>query len=55
MDEAEIERLARQVIAETGAVSARDLGKVMPALMSRTAGAADGKLVNQVVRRLLES
>jgi uncharacterized protein YqeY len=55
MDEAEIERLARQVIAETGAVSMRDLGKVMPPLMGRLAGAADGKLVNQVVRRLLES
>jgi uncharacterized protein YqeY len=55
MEEAEIERLARQVIAETGAVSARDLGKVMPTLMGRVAGAADGKLVSQVVRRLLES
>ncbi|HXF62602.1 MAG TPA: GatB/YqeY domain-containing protein [Caldilineaceae bacterium] len=55
MDEAEIEQLARQVIAETGATSARDLGKVMPVLMGRVAGAADGKVVSQVVRRLLES
>ncbi|RIK53612.1 MAG: glutamyl-tRNA amidotransferase [Chloroflexi bacterium] len=53
MDEAEIERAARQVIAETGATSARDIGKVMPALMARLAGAADGKVASQVVRRLL--
>lgn len=53
MDEAEIERAARQVIAETGATSVRDIGKVMPALMARLAGAADGKAASQVVRRLL--
>jgi uncharacterized protein YqeY len=53
MDEADIERVARQVIAETGASSARDLGKVMPALMARLAGSADGKVASQVVRRLL--
>ena len=53
MNEAEIEALARQVIAETGATSARDLGKVMPVLMARVAGSADGKLASQVVRRLL--
>lgn len=53
LDEAEIEAMARQVIAETGAASARELGKVMPVLMARLGGAADGKLASQVVRRLL--
>lgn len=53
MDEAEVEALARQVIAETGATSPRDLGKVMPVMMARVAGTADGRLVSQVVRRLL--
>jgi hypothetical protein len=53
MSEAEIEALARTVIAETGATSVRDLGKVMPVLMARVAGAADGKVVSQVVRGLL--
>lgn len=53
MGEGEIERMARQVIAETGATSARDFGKVMPVLMARLAGTADGKLVSQIVRRLL--
>lgn len=53
MSEAEIETLARTVIAETGATTVRDLNKVMPVMMARTAGAADGKVVSQVVRRLL--
>ena len=53
LNEGEVEALAREVIAATGATSARDLGKVMPVLMGRVAGTADGKLVSQVVRRLL--
>jgi len=53
LSEAEIETLGREVIAATGSTSARDLGKVMPVLMGRVAGTADGKLVSQVVRRLL--
>ena len=53
LGEAEVETLARQVIAETGAASVRELGKVMPVLMNRVDGRADGKLVSQVVRRLL--
>lgn len=53
LTEDEVETLARQVIAETGATSPRDLGKVMPVLMARTGGSADGKLVSGVVRRLL--
>jgi len=53
MGEAEIEALARTVIAETGATSVRDLNKVMPVMVSRVAGTADGKAVSQVVRRLL--
>jgi uncharacterized protein YqeY len=53
LSEAEVEVLARTVIAETGATSVRDLNKVMPVLIARVAGSADGKLVSQVVRRLL--
>jgi uncharacterized protein YqeY len=49
----EIVEAARQVIAETGASGARDIGKVMPALMQRFRGRADGKDVNEVVRELL--
>lgn len=54
MGEAQIEELVRAVIAETGAASLRDLGKVMSAAMARAAGQADGKTVNATARRLLE-
>ena len=53
LTEAEIESLARAVIAETGATSARDMNKVMPVMVARVAGSADGKLVSQIVKRLL--
>jgi uncharacterized protein len=54
-DAAEIERAVCQVIAETGAGSPRDVGRVMKPALERLGPAADGKLVNQVVRRLLGS
>ena len=49
----EIVEAARQVIQETGASGARDIGKVMPALMQRFRGRADGRQVNEVVQQLL--
>ena len=51
----EIEAIARQVIAETGADDPKLMGAVMGKLMPKikAAGQADGKLVNQVVRDLL--
>jgi len=53
LSDAEIQILAQEVITAVGATSARDMGKVMSALMERVAGQADGRAVNQVVRRLL--
>jgi len=52
-DEAEIERVVREVIAETGAEGPKDMGRVMKPALERLGPAADGKVVNQVVRRLL--
>ncbi len=49
----EVEAEARQVIAEVGATSPRDMGKVMKPLLTRLKGRADGALVNQIVRELL--
>jgi len=53
MSRPEIEALARQAIAETGAQSPAQVGAVMQRLMPQVKGKADGKLVNQVVRELL--
>jgi len=49
----EIAALVRDAIAQTGAASAKDMGKVMGVLMPKVKGKADGKLVNEVVRDLL--
>jgi hypothetical protein len=49
----EIEAEARAVIAEVGAASARDMGRVMGPLMQRLQGRADGKAISDVVRSLL--
>jgi uncharacterized protein YqeY len=52
LDRAEIEALVRQCIAESGAASKKEMGKVMQLLMPKVKGCADGKLVNQVVLSL---
>jgi uncharacterized protein YqeY len=50
----EIDAAVAEAIAETGASSPRDMGKVMKAVMPRLAGKnADGKAVNDAVRRKL--
>ena len=55
MSEAEIEVVAQAAIAQVGATSPKQMGAVMSAIMAQVGGKADGKLVNQVVRRLLSS
>lgn len=53
LSEAELEEIVRAVIAEKGATSMKELGSVMSGVMARVTGVADGKAVNQIVRRLL--
>lgn len=53
MSRDEIAALVQDAIAQTGAASAKDMGKVMGVLMPKVKGRADGKLVNEVVRDLL--
>lgn len=53
LERAEIENLARQAIAATGAAGKKDAGKVMQALMPQVKGRADGRLVSQIVQTLL--
>ncbi len=49
----EIQAAARQIVQETGASGAKDIGKVMPVLMQQFQGRADGREVSEVVRELL--
>jgi hypothetical protein len=50
----EINAAVAEAIAETGAASLKDMGKVMKAVMPKLAGKnADGKAVNEAVRRTL--
>jgi uncharacterized protein YqeY len=54
LDPAEIDRAVDEAVAETGANSAKDLGKVMKAVMAKLAGrGADGRAINEAVRRRL--
>lgn len=53
MDADEIRVLAVAVVADVGATSPKEMGAVMGKLMPQVKGKADGKLVNQVVRELL--
>jgi uncharacterized protein YqeY len=53
-DPALVERAVADAIAESGATSAKDMGKVMKAAMAKLAGqTVDGKVVNELVRKKL--
>ena len=53
MDDKTIEKIIKKVIADTGASSMADMGRVMGASMKEIAGQADGKRVQIIVRKLL--
>lgn len=53
LSDEELGKLVAGAIAETGASSPQEMGKVMGAVMARVAGRADGKRVNAVVREKL--
>jgi uncharacterized protein YqeY len=55
MSAEELRELARQAIAETGASSPADMGKVMKAIMPKIAGRAPGDQVSAAIRELLSS
>ena len=49
----EVESIIQKAIAEAGAVSVKDMGKVMKVLMPQLTGKADGKMVGEKVKALL--
>jgi uncharacterized protein YqeY len=53
LSEEELERIVDDAIAETGATSLRDMGRVMADVMPQVAGRADGSAVGQIVREKL--
>lgn len=50
----ELDRLIIEAIQESSAEGVKDIGQIMRLLMPRVKGAADGKVVNQRVKELLE-
>jgi uncharacterized protein len=55
MTDDELNALVQSVVLEVGAVAPKDMGKVMPVLLPKIAGRADGKRVSAAVRQALAS
>jgi hypothetical protein len=55
MSDDELARIVAGAVAETGASSPRDLGKVMPVVMRQVAGRADGRRVSDKVKEALQA
>ena len=53
LSEEQLEQIVDDAIAETGATSLRDMGRVMADVMPQVAGRADGSAVGQIVREKL--
>ena len=54
MSEDDLRILVQKVVDDTGASSLNDIGKVMPEVMKNSAGKADGKMAQSIVRELLK-
>jgi len=50
LSEEEVKNIVKETIKETGAAGMKDMGKVMPVVMAKTKGRADGKLISQLVK-----
>ena len=53
LDETELKEIVKKIIAETGASSPADMGKVMGVASKQLAGLADGKTISTMVKELL--
>ena len=53
LSEAEIEKMVKTIIEQTGAASMKDMGKVMGMANKQLAGKADGKTISGIVKKLL--
>ena len=53
MSEAEVVGIVDSVVKELGAVSIKDMGRVIKEVMAKTQGKADGKMISDIVRKKL--
>jgi len=53
LTEEELEVIVRQAVQDTGASSARDMGRIMQEVMPKVKGRADGRMINQIVKKIL--
>lgn len=53
LTEDQLEVIVKDAINETGASSAKDIGKVMQAVLPKVKGRADGKMINQIAKKLI--
>ncbi len=49
----EVEEIVKAAVAETGASTVKDMGKIMACVMPKTKGRADGKVINEIARAYL--
>jgi len=49
----ELEVIVKEAVESTGAATIKDMGKVMAAVMPKTKGRADGKVINEIARGFL--
>ena len=54
MSDQELNELIKEVISDVGATSMSDMGKVMPEVMKRSEGKADGKMSQTIVSNILQ-
>jgi uncharacterized protein YqeY len=55
LGEDEISKLIKDTISEVGATGSKDMGTVMKTVMAKAKGQVDGKLVNNIVKSMLEA
>lgn len=55
LGEEEIRKIIKDIINEEGAAGPKDLGKVMKPVMARLKGQAEGKLISNIVKEVLEA
>jgi len=55
MSEEEVREILREIITETGAAGMKDMGKVMGAAKARIGSRAEGKVINQIAKELLNA